>query len=238
MFKTDFQIDMFNKCLAIIEEEISKYDQMQLANDHQAIHNYTLPKASFYPMVMYMEEKYRHLLIPLLDKRPFRFESLHQLRSAFIAKVKSLKQMKEDHRESHLDAQRKNFLKSLDYRSFLYKEFIKKFEKKQYHLSHIKSVAWQNSIKAPRHVNLLKGGFQADSPFYHSFGNFVHFDFSTFDPEWTDLKKPEFFPLNMEYKNMELIKSKCQQKLPHLRMAFKDKEAVMTTIKLISPLPP
>jgi hypothetical protein len=100
-------------------------------------------------------------------------------------------------------------------------------------MSYVRSVVWENQIRAHRSDNLLKGGVSDDSPFYHTFGNFVHFDFSTFDPDPVKLMQPEFFPLNMNYKNFDLIKKQYQSKLPHLRIAFKDRQAVLITIKLI-----
>jgi len=68
-----------------------------------------------------------------------------------------------------------------------------------------------------RHLNQMKGGSQDESPYYHSFGKFVqHEDFVNFDVQSDD------FPMNMEYSNIERVFSEHSEKLPHLRLVFKD----------------
>ena len=83
-----------------------------------------------HPMVLYMEEKYRIILVQILDEKPFPWDALTKLKSAFTNQVQRLQRQKVESAEGFRDSFRKNFLKALDYRSFLYKDFIKKYSQK------------------------------------------------------------------------------------------------------------
>jgi len=69
----------------------------------------------------------------------------------------------------------------------------------------------------------MKGGSQEESPFYHSFGKFIQHDFSKFDTEIND------YPMNMDVDNI----MDYSEKLPHLRLVFKDQEAKNIAIKIL-----
>ena len=76
-------------------------------------------------------------------------------------------------------------------------------------------------------LNILKGGNSADSPFYHSFGQFIRGDFSRFDTDVED------FPIDMTYQGFEELGKNYQDKTPHIRMVLKNTEERNITIKIL-----
>lgn len=126
------------------------------------------------------------------------------------------------------DVYRKNFHKSLDHRSFQYKDFMKKYQQKQTHIHAIRQVATRNQCGERRNINKLKGSNSSASPFYHSFGHFLQHDFGAFDAESCD-----DFPMNMDYLNLEKLATQVPQKFPHLRLIIKDDTAMKIAIKMI-----
>lgn len=39
------------------------------------------------PMVLYMEEKYRNIMLPILEQHPFSWDALHKLKLGLMGKV-------------------------------------------------------------------------------------------------------------------------------------------------------
>ena len=67
-------------------------------------------------------------------------------------------------------------------------------------MSIIKQTAHDNLAAVDKPLNILLGGNYKFSPYYHSFGPFIHQDFQRFDPvEELD------FPINMKYKDIESV---------------------------------
>lgn len=83
----------------------------------------------------YWEKKYKDFIIPILMQKPFKRETLCALRQGLGGKLEELQNMKFDQMPMFEDIYRKNFLKSLDHRSFQYKEFMRKFLLKQTHIA-------------------------------------------------------------------------------------------------------
>ena len=44
MFKIDFQIDMFEKCLKVIQEQIAVYEELKAQNKYDMLREYTFPR--------------------------------------------------------------------------------------------------------------------------------------------------------------------------------------------------
>lgn len=63
-----------------------------------------------------------------------------------------LKQQKVSNLNEFKEMFRKNFTKSLDHKSFQYKDFMKKYLQKQNHVNKIKQVSEDNILKK-RHLN-------------------------------------------------------------------------------------
>ena len=120
MYKFDTQIEMFEKCQNIIENEIKNYDAMAQKAKYQ------FPMHKFRPLMYYWQKKYKDALIPLLQHKPFQRDYLIFLRAGLGGKLQELQNQKLDQEQTFLDVYRKNFKKSLDHRSFQYKEFMKK----------------------------------------------------------------------------------------------------------------
>ena len=90
----------------------------------------------------------------------------------------------------------------------------------------IKQHAHNNQLFTKCANNILMGGNYDDSSFNHSFGPFIHRDFKLFDPK----KELNDFPIDMKY---EFALKDFQEKLPHQRMVFDDKQAKDITIKIL-----
>lgn len=96
------------------------------------------------------------------------------MRDGIVNKLNDLILNRSDQKPQFEEVFRRNWVKSLDHRSFQYnREFIKKFQQKTQHISEIRALSLANQGGSLRHKNLLKGGNLPCSPFYHSFGNFL-----------------------------------------------------------------
>ena len=73
----------------------------------------------------------------------------------------------------------------------------------------------------------MKGGNYACSEFFHTFGPFIHQDFSLFDGD----SKIEDFPIDMRYSKEVICQN--QEKLPHQRLVFNNEEAKCIAIKIL-----
>lgn len=140
-------------------------------------------------------------------------------------KLKDLQNYKKDQQPVFDEVFRKNFIKSLDHRSYQYKEFMRKYHQKTAQLQEIKDAASNPKEVAKKSLNQLKGGNFKSSKFYHSLGNFVEGEYSRFDSEVAD------FPIDMSYSSEVLLENK--QKLPHQRLVFKDDEALKLAVKML-----
>ena len=89
-------------------------------------------------MIYYWEEKSQQTLLAIMDAKPFQRECLNILADGLGRKMQHLFNEKYNELGAFEDVYRKNFKKSLDHRSFQYKEFIKKFQQKHYHMNAIK----------------------------------------------------------------------------------------------------
>ena len=124
---------MFEKCQGIIDKEIKHYDEVVVKNPKEKA-KYEFPRHKFEPMMYFWEKKYKDALIPFLMTKPFQREYLIRLQTGISGKLNELLTQKYDQLSAFEDIYRKNFIKSLDHRSFQYKEFIKKFLQKQQHM--------------------------------------------------------------------------------------------------------
>jgi histone deacetylase complex regulatory component SIN3 len=122
MYKLDTQIEMFEKCMTIVDEEIVNFD-----NNSKG---YIFPLHRFKPLMYFWEKRYKDALMPILLHKPFKREVLTCLIQGIGGKLQELQNSKFDQMSTFEDIYRKNFIKSLDHRSFQYKDFIKKYTQK------------------------------------------------------------------------------------------------------------
>mmetsp|Transcript_28671 Transcript_28671/g.43291 ORF Transcript_28671/g.43291 Transcript_28671/m.43291 type:complete len:459 (+) Transcript_28671:1713-3089(+) len=198
MYKMDQQIDLYERCLSIVQKEIAYFQGLDSVEKEK----YHFPAKKLRPMICYMEDKHRYILEGLIENKKFNLDLLNKLRSGFEGQLVMVQNYRIEHIEQFKDIFRKNFTKSLDHRSFQYKDFIKKFLTKQPHIQALKAVAQKNQTDQPRPVNMLKGGNFKESPFFHTIGPFVNYDFASFDMA-KDAKRQ--FPIDMSYSNFEDI---------------------------------
>ena len=138
MYKLDMQIEMFDKCKKIIEGEIIIFDRSNPGT-------YEFPKQKLRPMMFFWEKKYQDALFHFfMNKKPMQRESLETMKIGLSGKLLELQNLKAAQLSNFEDVYKKNFIKSLDHRSFQYKEFIKKIQQKQQHLQEIKTIALNN----------------------------------------------------------------------------------------------
>lgn len=225
MYKLDTQIEMFEKCRVIIDNEIKLFDDTK---NQKLLKNYEFPLKKLEPLMYFWEKRYRDILMPMLRSKPLKKEFLVGLQQAIAGKLQELQNFKLDQMSTFQDVFRKNFNKSLDHRSFLYKDFIKKYQQKQTHMLKIKETAEENQAHTLRHINLMKGGNHHESGYFHSFDNFLSHDFKLFDGE-----KNQDFPMNMEYPDVEGLAQLFPYKFPQQRLIMKDQEVVNIVIKLV-----
>ena len=201
MYKILQSIDLFEDCYTVILEEIQKFTVLVNQNRKKEIEDYRFPARKLRPMIYYMEEKYRFILEKLIENTQFDLPTFNILKSGFEGKLVVLQNYRIEHNEQFKDIYRKNFGKSLDHRSFQYKDFIKKFLTKQVLLSGLKQIAWSNQINRIREPNLLKGGNFKDSPFYHTVGQFSKYSNGAF----AEIVEKGDFPIDMNYPNFEEV---------------------------------
>ena len=117
---------MFEKCQQIVETEKQAYD-LNLKKDPSIATKYAFPKHKLKPLMYYWEEKCQTFLLKIIDAKPFQKEWFGMLSLGLGNKLQDLITQKYDQLPNFEEIYRKNFKKSLDHRSFQYKEFIKKF---------------------------------------------------------------------------------------------------------------
>lgn len=149
-----------------------------------------------------------------------------------------------NHKSSNIneykDNFRKNFTKSLDHKSFQYKDFIKKYLQKQNHVKWIKQILEDNDLKrrlTPNQINLLYGSgdqsVKSDYRFYNSYGKEFSGCFSK--DRLKQLERTPDHPIDMRFLDdmpMEAI-SKIQHKCPQSRFLMNDTQAFEITLKLV-----
>jgi len=167
-------------------------------------------------MICYMEEKYRFILEKLVENTKFDLPTFQTMKQGFEGKLIVLQNYKIDHNEQFKDIYRKNFAKSLDHRSFQYKDFIKKFLTKQVLISSLKSIALNNLCGHFRHQSMLKGGNFKESPFFHTIGPFVKYNTESF----SHTNEVKDFPIDMNYPDFDQLVTENLEKMPHLRILF------------------
>lgn len=78
--------------------------------------------------MFYWEKQYRDALIPMLTAETLNREDLQQLRAGLGGKLTELVHAKYERRQEFETVYRRNYVKSLDHRSFQYnKDFMKAF---------------------------------------------------------------------------------------------------------------
>lgn len=88
MYKLDTQIEMFEKCQGIIEEEIKVFDELTEKNKGlKEKVKYEFPRHKFEPLMYYWEKKYKDALIPFLMHKPFQRDFLISLRAGLGGKL-------------------------------------------------------------------------------------------------------------------------------------------------------
>ena len=170
----------------------------------------------------FWEKKYKDALLPILMLQPFKREYLTNLRQGLGGKLQELQNQKLDQMPMFEDIYRKNFMKSLDHRSFQYKDFIRKFLQKQSHMTEIKLSASKNQTCMLRSTAELKGG-EDSSTFHHTFGPFT---------DMSDLQADADFPIDMSYKDFPAMARDHSDKLPHQRLLLNDELAKQIAIKI------
>lgn len=122
IYKLDIQIEMFKKCHDVVQAEIELYDS--LPPQKQQV--YEFPWIKLRPMMHYWERKYSEAFKNTLMLSHFKFKFLKLLRDGMAGKLQELQNQRLDLLPHFEDVFRKNFIKSLDHRSFQYKDFMKK----------------------------------------------------------------------------------------------------------------
>lgn len=157
-----------------------------------------------------------------------------------MTKLEFLKQQKASNIGEYKEQFKKNFTKSLDHKSFQYKDFMKKFLMKNNHVNKIRQISEDNIVKKRverNDIHLLYGsGEQNMKSDYHFFNTFG-IDFSgKFDQSrLSQLKSSPDYPIDMEFlkdlstQERHSIQSKC----PHVRFLFDNKQVMEIALKLM-----
>lgn len=131
------------------------------------------------PLRFYWDQKFRKTIHDQFFKEGkfLRLKEMLSLKQQFVAKLEFLKQQKSSNINELKDQFRKNFNKSLDHKSFQYKDNMNKFLKKVVHINMIKLISEENNIKkrlSKNDVNLLYGSgeqnINSDYRFFNTFG--------------------------------------------------------------------
>lgn len=121
----------------------------------------------------------------------------------------------------------KNFHKSLDHRSFHFKQFEKKNQSQKNYLQEIKSLS-QQSLKS-KSLNLLKGGWK-ESEFYGTYSLFesivVHSEHHLKNP-----KLQADYPINLN--EPEEVLRERREHLPQFRFLLNDRTLLLHTLQLV-----
>lgn len=99
------------------------------------------------------------------------------MKQTFVSKLEFLKNQKTSNLNEFKDQFRKNFTKSLDHKSFQYKDFMKKYLQKQNIINRIKQISEDNNTKKRLFGNdllLLYGSGEqsvnSDYKFFNTYG--------------------------------------------------------------------
>ena len=141
------------------------------------------------------------------------------------------------------EALRRNFAKSLDHKSFQFKDFMRKYLQKLSHIQKIKQTTEENALKV-RHLetelNVLCGsGGSAQKSEYMFMNTFGKEFVGTFDQKrLTALDKVPDHPIDMKFMNElkdtapEIVHNN-QSKCPQARFLMNDRLAFEITLKLV-----
>ena len=155
------------------------------------------------PLRFYWDHKFRKSINEQYFKegKITKEKDLKALKKALSDRLDYLKTVKKSGIGDIKEAFRKNFTKSLDHKSFQYKDFMKKFTQKQYHEKMIKKFSEARKRLRENELSLLYGVGEvpekSDLEFYNTFCE----DFGKlFDKTWlNELKKRPNHPIDMQF---------------------------------------
>lgn len=129
LFEFDMQIDNMSRSLEILDGEISKFNC--LSESEQAV--FTLSQNKFEPMRYLWDKKWKTKIIDeyMTEEKPITAKDLQKIKETFKERLEFHKNLKKQSLGELKDILKKNFTKSLDHKSFQYKDFLKKFMNKQ-----------------------------------------------------------------------------------------------------------
>lgn len=238
IYELDSQIDNITKSYSIVSDQCALFDL--LPDDEQAV--YRFPVHLLGPLRFYWDQKFRKGIHEMYfkDNKVLKAKDMANLKQQFAGKLEFLRNHKSSNLNEFKDAFRKNFTKSLDHKSFQYKDFMKKYLQKQNHVKWIKQILEDNDLKrrlTPNQINLLYGSgdqsVKSDYRFYNSYGKEFSGCFSK--DRLKQLERNPDHPIDMRFMDelpMEII-YKLQHKCPQSRFIMNDPQAFEITLKLV-----
>ena len=238
MFELDTQIDNIEKSLAIIVEQCNQFDALPEAEQAK----YKFPAHLLNPLRFYWDTKYRKAITEQYFKegKLLKAKEMASLKKAFTDKLEFLRGHKSGPQGSIKelkDQLRKNFTKSLDHKSCVYKHFIKKLMSHTHHIGIIKRISEDNNRK--RRIGddkyLLYGSGEQpkkfkQQKFYNTFGE--EFGGNTHQQQEHVVADYPIDMQMMEEVDDDLL-GEVQNKCPHSRLLMNNKQALSITLKLI-----
>jgi histone deacetylase complex regulatory component SIN3 len=145
MFELDTQIDNIEKSLKIIVELCTSFDTQSEADQAK----YKFPCHLLNPLRFYWDTKFRKGIQEQYFKegKLLKSKEMASLKKAFTDKLEFLRNHKSANINELKDQLRKNFTKSLDHKSCVYKHFIKKLMNHGHHMNIIKKISEDNNKK-------------------------------------------------------------------------------------------
>jgi hypothetical protein len=159
------------------------------------------------------------------------------MKEIFTERLEYLRNLKKQSLGEIMDQLRKNFTKSLDHKSFQYKDFLKKYMNKQQHIRllierhPLARITNENELS-----NLFGVGEKPDNHHYRYFNTFgKQFGGEFSRPRVEFHNKIQDFPIDMKF--MEQIDTKVlmkhQSKFPSARFLFDNPKVVEISLKLL-----
>jgi len=130
------------------------------------------------PLRYYWDQRFRKQINEVyFDKgKTIKAKEMMNLKKTFNDKLEFLRNQKASSINDHKDNFRKNFTKSLDHKSFQYKDFMNKFLKKQNNSTKIKQISddyMNKNINSDHQIRILYGsGEQPATSNYKYFNSF------------------------------------------------------------------
>lgn len=195
-----------------------------------------------HPLRFYWDKKFKKLIHDLYFdvSKILKPKDMQDLKKQFTNKLEFLVNQKKAALPELTDQFRKNFTKSLDHKSFQFKDFMKKYLQKQTQIQKIRQIAEDNSSKRrylPHQRNILYGaGEQRDDSNYKFFNTFGKDFGGKFDiSRLKRLDSCPDYPIDMKFfeKLSDDQQYFNQEKCPQARFLFNDERTFDITLKLI-----